>query len=150
MFSVPFSLSGVALMLFLTDTAFNTQVYIGLIMLGGIVVNNAIVLVDYINTLRRRGMERDQAILAAGPVRLRPILMTALTTILAMIPLAMGLGEGGEAGAPLATAIIGGLTTSTFLTLVLVPVVYSLFDDLGQKIAAGLSKKKVQKAEAGV
>ncbi len=138
------------LSLFLTGRTLNVISFIGVIILAGIVVNNAIVLVDYINTLRRRGMERDQAILAAGPVRLRPILMTALTTILAMIPLAMGLGEGGEAGAPLATAIIGGLTTSTFLTLVLVPVVYSLFDDLGQKIAAGLSKKKEQKAEAGV
>lgn len=150
MFSMPVSVVGVILSLFLTGRTLNVISFIGVIILAGIVVNNAIVLVDYINTLRRRGMERDQAILAAGPVRLRPILMTALTTILAMIPLAMGLGEGGEAGAPLATAIIGGLTTSTFLTLVLVPVVYSLFDDLGQKIAAGLSKKKEQKAEAGV
>jgi len=139
----------VILALFLTGRTFNVVTFIGVIMLAGIVVNNAIVLVDYINILRRRGMERDQAILAAGPVRLRPILMTALTTILAMIPLAMGLGEGGEAGAPLATAVIGGLTTSTLLTLVLIPVVYSIFDDLGQKIVARREKKKMEKAGAG-
>jgi HAE1 family hydrophobic/amphiphilic exporter-1 len=101
-------------------------------MLAGIVINNAIVLVDYINQLRQQGLERDEAILTAGPIRLRPILMTALSTILAMIPLALGTGEGAEMQMSMAVAVIGGLTASTFLTLLFVPVIYSLFDDLGR------------------
>ena len=98
-------------------------------MLVGIVVSNAIVMVDYLERLRRRGMERNAAIIEAGRVRLRPILMTAFATILAMLPLALGLGEGAESMAPLATVVIGGLLVSTFITLLLIPVVYSLFDD---------------------
>jgi hydrophobic/amphiphilic exporter-1 (mainly G- bacteria), HAE1 family len=105
---------------------------IGVIMLSGIVVNNGIVLVDYINILRReRGYVRDAAIREAGPVRLRPILMTTVTTILGMLPLAMGLGEGSEVQAPMAIVIIGGLAVSTIITLIFVPVIYSLMDDLG-------------------
>ncbi|MCX7592004.1 MAG: efflux RND transporter permease subunit [Kiritimatiellae bacterium] len=130
MFSVPLAVIGVVLMLLLTDTTFNIQSYIGCIMLGGIVVNNAIVLVDHINLLRRRdGMAVREAIEEAARRRLRPILMTSLTTILGLIPLAVGIGEGGEAQAPLARAVIGGLTSSTFLTLVFIPVVYSLFEE---------------------
>ena len=132
MFSMPVAAIGVILGLFITGRTFNVVTFIGIIMLAGIVVNNAIVLVDYINILRRRGMERDEAILTAGPTRRRPILMTALTTILARVPRAIGLGEGAELQAPMATAVIGGLTFSTFLTLVLVPVVYAIFDDLGK------------------
>jgi HAE1 family hydrophobic/amphiphilic exporter-1 len=129
MFSVPLAGIGVVLMLFLTKTTFNVQSYIGCIMLGGIVVNNAILLVDYTNLLRRRDkMDLREAIEEAGRRRLRPILMTALTTIFAMIPLALGLGEGGEAQAPLARAVVGGLTSSTFITLIVVPVIYSLFE----------------------
>ena len=129
MFSVPFAAIGVILMLFLTDTTFNIQSYIGCIMLGGIVVNNAILLVDHTNVLRRRdGMGLRDAIEEAGRRRLRPILMTAATTVLGLLPLAIGLGEGGEAQAPLARAVIGGLISSTLITLVFVPVVYSLFE----------------------
>ncbi len=129
MFSVPFAAIGVILMLFITRTTFNVQSYIGCIMLGGIVVNNAILLVDHINLLRRRdGMPLREAIEEGGRRRLRPILMTAMTTILAMSPLAIGLGEGGEVQAPLARAVIGGLMSSTLITLLIVPVVYLFFD----------------------
>ena len=127
MFSVPLAAIGVILMLFLTGTTFNVQSFIGCIMLGGIVVNNAILLVDHTNLLRRRdGMEVRDAIEEAGRRRLRPILMTATTTMLAMTPLALGLGEGGEAQAPMARALIGGLLSSNLITLVVVPVIYSL------------------------
>jgi HAE1 family hydrophobic/amphiphilic exporter-1 len=129
MFSVPLGVIGVILMLVLTNTTFSMQAFIGCIMLGGIVVNNAILLVDYTNLLRREeGMGLNEAIEEAGRRRLRPILMTALTTIFGLFPLAMGLGEGGEAQAPLARVVIGGLASSTLITLVLVPVVYSIFE----------------------
>ena len=125
-------------MLFLTNTTFNMQSYIGCIMLGGIVVNNAILLVDHTNLLRRRdGMPLREAIEEAGRRRLRPILMTALTTILGLLPLALGLGEGGEAQAPMARAVIGGLISSTLITLVFVPVVYSLFEHGFRRLDAG-------------
>ena len=129
MFSVPLAVIGVVLMLFLTNTTFNIQSFIGCIMLGGIVVNNAILLVDHTNLLRRRdGMPLPEAIEEAGRRRLRPILMTAMTTILGLSPLALGLGEGGEAQAPMARAVIGGLLSSTLITLVFVPIVYSIFE----------------------
>jgi len=127
MFSVPLAAIGVILMLLLTNTTFNVQSFIGCIMLGGIVVNNAILLVDHTSLLRRRdGMPLREAIEEAGRRRLRPILMTATTTILALVPLALGLGEGGEVQAPMARAIIGGLLSSSLITLVFVPTVYSL------------------------
>jgi HAE1 family hydrophobic/amphiphilic exporter-1 len=139
MFSVPLAAIGVVLMLFLTKTTFNVQTYIGCIMLGGIVVNNAIILVDYTNLLRRRdNYELREAIEEAGRRRLRPILMTAFTAVMATLPLALGLNEGGEAQAPLARAVIGGLTSSTLITLVVVPVIYSLFE--------GRRKKRKQEA----
>jgi HAE1 family hydrophobic/amphiphilic exporter-1 len=129
MFSVPLAAIGVVLMLLLTNTTFNVQSFIGCIMLGGIVVNNAILLVDHTNLLRRRdGMALRAAIEEAGRRRLRPILMTALTTMLGLLPLAIGLGEGGEAQAPLARTVIGGLLTSTPITLFFVPIVYSVFE----------------------
>jgi HAE1 family hydrophobic/amphiphilic exporter-1 len=129
MFSVPLAAIGVILTLFLTNTTFNIQSFIGCIMLGGIVVNNAILLVDHTNLLRRRDrMPLRDAIEEAGRRRLRPILMTSLTTVLGLVPLALGLGEGGEAQAPLARTVIGGLTSATFITLVFVPVVYSIFE----------------------
>jgi len=137
MFSVPLAAIGVILMLFFTKTTFNVQSYIGCIMLGGIVVNNAILLVDHTNLLRRRdGMPMQEAIEEAGRRRLRPILMTAMTTIMALLPLALGLSAGGSAQAPLARAVIGGLISSTLITLVIVPVVYSIFEGkLRKKIA---------------
>ena len=129
MFSVPLAAIGVILMLFLTDTTFNVQSFIGCTMLGGIVVNNAILLVDHTNLLRRRdGMPLMAAIKEAGRRRLRPIVMTAMTTILGLTPLALGFGEGGEAQAPLARAVIGGLLSSTIITLVFVPTMYSVFE----------------------
>ncbi|MBW1713212.1 MAG: efflux RND transporter permease subunit, partial [Deltaproteobacteria bacterium] len=129
MFSVPFAAIGVILMLFLSDTAFNIQSFIGCIMLGGIVVNNAILLVDHATLLRRRDlMALDEAVAEASRRRLRPILMTALTTIFGLSPLALGLGEGGETQAPMARAVIGGLMSSTLITLVLVPTIYSLIE----------------------
>ena len=148
MFSVPTALIGIVASLLLTGKHFSVVAFIGVIMLVGIVVANAIVLVDYLKQLRERGMERNAAIIEAGRVRLRPILMTALATILAMIPLALGIGEGAEMDAPLAIVIIGGLLVSTLITLVLVPVVYSIFDDWGQKITKKRSQKEAIEAEA--
>ncbi len=127
MLSVPLAAIGVVLTLFLTDTTMNLQSAIGCIMLGGIVVNNAILLVDQAGRLRREGMTTNKALVEAGRRRLRPVLMTTLTTILALLPLALGIGEGADAQAPLARAVVGGLTVSTMITLVLIPAVYSLF-----------------------
>jgi len=137
MFSVPLAGIGVVVMLFLTNTTFNVQSFIGCIMLGGIAVNNAILLVDHINLLRRRDqMPLRAAIEEGGRRRLRPIMMTATTTILAMTPLALGIGEGGEAQAPMARAIIGGLLSSSLITLVVIPTVYALFERRSLKIPA--------------
>jgi len=130
MFSVPVALTGIVGGLLLTGRAFSVPAFVGAILTVGIVTKNAIVLVDYVNQLRQRGMSRDEALLRAGPVRLRPILMTTGTTVMAMLPVAAGIGEGAETQAPLATAVVGGLLFSTLVTLVLVPVVYSIFDDL--------------------
>lgn len=141
MFTVPMAFIGVAWTLFLAGKSLSVYAIIGCIMLAGIVVNNAIVLVDYANTLRRRGYERNEALRRAGPTRLRPILMTTLTTVLGLVPLALGLGEGAEAEAPLALVLIGGLVTSTVLTLVAVPVIYTLFDDAGRWFARVFSRK---------
>ena len=103
-------------------------------MLIGIAVKNGILLVDYTNQLRTRGMKRDDAILTASPTRLRPILMTSCAAILGMLPLAIGMGKGSETQAPLATAVVGGLLTSTLLTLFVVPCVYTMFDDLSRRL----------------
>ena len=128
MFTVPLALIGVVLVLYSLQIPLSIVVFIGLIMLAGIVVNNAIVLVDYINTLRRNGVEKMEAIIQAGTVRLRPILMTTMTTVLGLLPMALGLGEGAEIRTPMALTVIAGLTSSTFLTLVIIPTVYSLVD----------------------
>jgi len=132
--SVPLCTVGVILALFISNRAFGLTAYVGILMLIGIVVKNGILLVDYTNQLRGRGYSRDDALLTAGPTRLRPILMTSLCAILGMLPLALKLGNSSEMQAPLATAVIGGLSTSTFLTLLVVPVVYTLFDDLARKL----------------
>ena len=128
MFTVPLALIGVVGALYLAQVALSVVVFIGLIMLAGIVVNNAIVLIDYINTLRRTGMEKTAAIIQAGTVRLRPITMTTATTVLGLLPMALGLGEGAEIRTPMALTVITGLISSTFLTLVVIPTVYSLVD----------------------
>ncbi len=128
LFTIPLALIGVAIMLFITKTTLNMTSMIGLVVLVGIVVNNGIVLIDYINRLVREGKQHvTQAILVGSQTRLRPILMTALTTILSMIPLAMELGSGSELWGPMARAIIGGLFASTFLTLYFVPIVFDIF-----------------------
>ncbi len=130
MFSVPVAAIGVVLMLLLTGTAFSLQAYIGVIMLAGIVVSNAILLVDYTNVLRRRdNLPLREAVEVAGRTRLRPILMTSMATMLGLVPMAIGIGEGGELQAPLARVVIGGLLASTMVTLVLVPAVYTLFEE---------------------
>jgi HAE1 family hydrophobic/amphiphilic exporter-1 len=147
MFSVPLAYCGSIFALALTGRSLGLTSFIGVIMLAGIVVNNAIVLVDYINTLKRRGLASRAAILQAGPIRLKPILMTSLTTILGLLPLALGLGESGETMAPMATVVIGGLATSTILTLVVVPVIYSLFDDWHNRRA---DKKAGRKAKSNL
>ena len=131
MLSLPLSLIGMAGMLLLTGDTINIMSLIGLIMLMGLVTKNAILLVDYTKVLRSRGMERTEAIITAGRTRLRPIMMTTLAMIFGMIPLAIAFGAGAEMRAPMARAVIGGLITSTFLTLLIVPVMYSLLDDFG-------------------
>src|SRR6266545_1350048 len=130
MLSLPLALVGAFGLLALTGNTLNLMSMIGMILLTGLVGKNAILLVDYTNHLRKRGVGRTEALLRAGPTRLRPILMTSAALILAMLPLAMKLGEGGEWRAPLAVAVIGGLLTSTFLTLLVIPAVYTLVDDL--------------------
>ncbi|MEX2125953.1 MAG: efflux RND transporter permease subunit [Woeseia sp.] len=137
LFTIPLALVGAVLGLYLTGTTVNVVAFIGVIMLAGIVVNNAIILVDLINQLRGRGMDKTEAILEAGRSRLRPILMTTLTTILGLLPMAIGIGEGAEVRTPMAITVIGGLFVSTLLTLVVIPVVYSLLDR--KKYAATLT-----------
>jgi HAE1 family hydrophobic/amphiphilic exporter-1 len=134
MVAVPLAVVGVILILFLSGKTISLGVYIGGIMLGGIVVNNSIILVDYINTLRKRGVPRAESLVEAGKARLRPILMTALTTMLGLLPLAIGLGRGSEIRSPLALTVIGGLATSTFLTLIVIPVIYSLVDEFKTRV----------------
>ena len=128
LFTIPLALVGAVLALFITGTTINIVAFIGVIMLAGIVVNNAIVLVDLINQLRAKGKDRIDAIMEAGVARLRPILMTSLTTALGLLPMALGFGEGSEVRTPMAITVIGGLLVSTLLTLLVIPVVYSLLD----------------------
>jgi len=134
MLSLPLSLIGAIGALLIAGTALSIFGMIGIIMLMGLVTKNAILLVDYTNTLRARGLGRDEALLKAGPVRLRPILMTTAAMVFGMLPVALGMGEGAEVRAPMAICVIGGLLTSTLLTLLVVPVVYSLVDAMGQRL----------------
>ncbi len=132
LFSIPLAVIGIALVLFLTETTFNMQAFIGTIMLAGIVVNNAIVLIDYMNLLRRRDkLLLRHAVELAGRRRLRPILMTTLTTVLGLVPMALGIGEGAEVQAPMARVVIGGLTTSTLITLLFIPTIYTMIEERG-------------------
>jgi multidrug efflux pump subunit AcrB len=128
MTSLPLSIVGVMLALLVTGTTLNIFSMIGIVFLMGLVTKNAILLVDFANQGQRKGMERSEALLAAGQTRLRPILMTTAAMIFGMLPLALGLGEGAEQQAPMGRAIIGGVITSTLLTLVVVPVIYSYLD----------------------
>ena len=128
MFTLPMAIVGVVLTLLVTGTSINVMVLIGCVVLAGIVVNNGIVLIDYTKQLRDRGVNKVEALVEAGTVRLRPILMTTLTSALGLLPMAMGFGEGAEVRAPLALTLIGGLTTGTLLTLIVLPVVYATLD----------------------
>jgi len=128
MFTIPMAFIGGIFALWFTHSQISVLVFLGGIILVGIVVNNAIVLIDFVNQNRARGMDKRTALLEAGRSRLRPILMTTLTTVLGLIPLALGIGEGAEVRAPMAITVIGGLSVSTLLTLVVIPVVYSLMD----------------------
>jgi len=147
MFSVPVAAIGVVAALKLTSTSFSLQAYIGVIMLAGIVVSNAILLVDYTNILRRRdGKPLREAVELAGRIRLRPILMTTLTTILGLVPMALAIGEGAELQAPLAIVVIGGLAASTLVTLVLVPAVYTLFEEGLSGLRRGTAQSHPERA----
>jgi hydrophobic/amphiphilic exporter-1 (mainly G- bacteria), HAE1 family len=149
MFSVPLAGIGVVGALLLTNTTFSLQAYIGVIMLAGIVISNAILLVDYTNVLRRRdGLPLREAVELAGRTRLRPILMTSLTTVLGLVPMALALGEGSEIQAPLARVVIGGLVTSTLITLVFVPTVYTVFEEGWKGLRRGLHHE-APNAESG-
>jgi multidrug efflux pump subunit AcrB len=135
MVSLPLSMIGVLLALLVTGSTLNIFSIIGVVMLMGLVTKNAILLVDFTNHGQRDGLEQHAAILAAGQVRLRPILMTTLAMIFGMLPMAIGLGDGGESQAPMGRAVIGGVITSTLLTLVVVPVAYTYLDNLGKRAA---------------
>ncbi len=143
MFSVPTAAIGVVLALKLTGTAFNMQAYIGIIMLAGIVVSNGILLIDYTNVLRRRdGLPIRAAVEQAGRTRLRPILMTSIATALGLVPMSLGIGEGSELQVPLARVVIGGLTTSLLITLVLVPTVYTIFEEGWRGLWSGTARSE--------
>jgi HAE1 family hydrophobic/amphiphilic exporter-1 len=129
MFSVPFAIVGLVGALLLTNTTFNILAFVGGILLVGIVVNNAIVLIDYMNTLKNRGVPLRDAVVQGGKTRLKPVLMTSMTTIFGLLPMALGLSSGSEFYAPIGRAVVGGLTTSTMVTLILVPTLYWLVQD---------------------
>jgi HAE1 family hydrophobic/amphiphilic exporter-1 len=137
-------------MLLMTGDTVNIMSLIGLIMLMGLVTKNAILLVDYAKVLRGRGMDRTEAVITAGRTRLRPILMTTLAMIFGMLPLALGIGAGAEERAPMARAVVGGLVTSTFLTLLVVPVVYTLLDDFGNRVRQKWEGKSQARAVVAV
>lgn len=133
MFSIPFAIIGLVLAHLITGTTFSLMSFVGAILLVGIVVNNAIVLIDYMNQLQKRGMTLVSAIIRGGKTRLKPILMTTLTTLLALLPMSLGIGTGAELRAPLGRAVVGGLATSTLITLILIPTVYYFFESKAKK-----------------
>lgn len=148
LFSIPLAAIGVILMLVMTHTTFNMQGFLGVIMLVGIVVNNAIILIDYMNQLRREhGFNVQDAVVTGGSRRLRPVLMTTVTTVLGLIPMALGVGEGAELQMPMARVVIGGLVSSTLITLVVIPVVYSIFE---AHTKASTDAAEVRRFEEGV
>jgi len=147
MFSIPFALSGVLVALFLTDTSINLMSALGAIMLIGIVVKNGIVLIDYTKLCRERGMSAITATVTAARSRLRPVLMTTLTTILGMIPMALSQGQGSAMWRPLGISVIGGLTISTILTLILVPTLYCISQGVGVKKARRKHRKQLELAK---
>ncbi len=148
MFTIPFAFTGVFLALFITGTPLSLIALIGAIMLVGIVVKNGIVMVDFTNLLRERGESINQAVIASGKSRLRPVLMTSLTTILGMAPMALGIGEGSELWQPMGIAIIGGLTFSLLLTLIIIPIIYSLFGGREIKKARKEHRERIRSKKA--
>jgi hydrophobic/amphiphilic exporter-1 (mainly G- bacteria), HAE1 family len=150
LFSIPLAFFGTVAALWALGISLSVVVFLGAIMLAGIVVNNAIVLIDYINVLRRRGVSREEAIVTAGVVRLRPILMTTATTVLGLIPMALGFGDGAEIRTPMAIAVISGLTTSTILTLFFIPSLYALFDRMKDRLFGREVVKQETAAGAGL
>jgi HAE1 family hydrophobic/amphiphilic exporter-1 len=132
MLALPLAVVGALLAIFLTGQSINMMAMIGVILLMGIVTKNSILLIDYTLTLRKRGMQREDALLKAGPVRLRPILMTSAAMIMGMLPAALGIGEGAEWRQAMGITVIGGLITSTLLTLIVVPVTYIVVDNFGE------------------
>ncbi|MDD3876912.1 MAG: efflux RND transporter permease subunit [Bacteroidales bacterium] len=144
MFSIPFSFSGVILALYLTGTTLSVIAALGAVLLIGIVVKNGIVLVDYINLMRDRGIALNEAITISGKSRLRPVLMTALTTILGMLPMAVMSGEGSELWQPMGISVIGGLIFSTVITMILIPVMYAVVSKRGERDNKIISRKKMQ------
>jgi HAE1 family hydrophobic/amphiphilic exporter-1 len=150
MVSLPLAVVGMAGMMLIARDTISIMSFIGLIMLMGLVTKNAILLVEYTKVLRREGLERRLALITAGRARLRPILMTTLAMIFGMVPLALGIGQGAEGRAPMSHAVVGGLITSTALTLIVVPVVYSLLDDLQAWVVRRFKAKKGQGRSAAV
>jgi len=134
LFTVPLSLIGVLIALFATRTSVSVIALLGVIMLGGIVVNNGIVMIDYTNILMKKGKGVMEAVVGASKARLRPIIMTALTTVLGLLPMALAVGRGSELRTPLAISVMGGLLVSTFLTLVVIPSIFVLEDDVRKRI----------------
>jgi len=145
MLSLPLSVVGMAAMLLATGDTFNVVSMIGLIMLMGLVTKNAILLVDFTNQARAKGTPRNEALVKAGSTRLRPIVMTTLAMIFGMLPLAFAIGAGAEMRAPMARAVIGGLITSTLLSLIVVPVVYTYLDGWGAVLAKAWSGRSLRK-----
>lgn len=145
MLAIPFALTGAFLALFITDTPLSLVAFLGIIMLGGIVVNNSILLIDFINQNKKVYPTREEAIINAGRFRLRPILMTMMTTCLGLLPLSLGIGSGAELQAPMGITVIGGLICSTVITLIIVPVIYTLFDDQSLKWIERRAEKKSEK-----
>lgn len=150
MFSVPMGFPGVILILFPTNTTLSTTSMMGIIMMFGIVVSNGVLLVDYTNVLRRRGESLHQAVVTAARTRLRPILMTSLATVFGLLPMAIGLGTGGKTNAPLARAVVGGLSVSTLLTLFLVPMMYAILEERFPRRLALEIKDHYQAQASGV
>ena len=145
MFSLPLMTAGSFGLLALTGLRISVMSFMGIILLVGIVVNNAILLVDFINQLRARGMSKTEAVLNAGPLRLRPILMTTISTLIGSLPVALALSEGGEIRQPMSVTVIGGLFTSTLLTLLVIPVIYIELDNIADKVKSGLNRYRAYK-----
>ncbi|MEJ2677890.1 MAG: efflux RND transporter permease subunit [Gemmatimonadota bacterium] len=144
--AIPLSLIGVGVLLWATGTYLSAPVLLGVILLAGIVVNNAILLVEYTEQARARGLSREDAVVEAGSIRLRPILMTTLTTAFGMLPLALGIGQGSEMMQPLAIAVVGGLTVSTLLTLFVVPSAYLILNTAAERLGVWLTGKRPESA----